>query len=289
MKRSVVTKDMLYFSPSLPLELWGEILSWLDVARVFRCATVCRAWLQHDLCLRSVTHLSFKESLRVNSILHRLVNLTFLEINSNFSGDLQKVLTPLVNLEHISLYWVRNVCDDTIKSLTKLNSLSLGSSSVTPEGLVLLPSLRSLFLDCYDQGMTDEGLARLTNLTSLSIYVTPRITGSGVSKLVNLKSLHLSQNHVKGGCFRTVTDETIHALTNLTSLTLETTSITDSGLTRLINLESLSLYESCITNKGLDKLPLLRVLDMYHSQGIEIDNLNPLVDVTYYPSLEEDD
>lgn len=218
----------------------------------------------------------------------KFVNAVFLEASSGAIWDPAVSLSVFVNLENLSLYLMRGVCTDTIRGLTRLSSLCLDDSNVDYDALVALPSLTSLTLGTRNRGIKDFDLSALTNLTSLSMYSAPGISGTGVSTLVNLRTLHLMEESRIDADFRQVTDETLSRLTNLTALTLDETSVTDAGIARLTKLETLSLYHHSITNKGIDKLSSLTKLELWHSCKIQISSLSSAIDVTYYPSHDFD-
>jgi len=289
MKRLFASEEDPVDLPTLPLEVWSEILSWLHLTRVLKYVTICKTWYNNNLIHRSVKYLHSKESFMMGgAILRKLVNLVFLEVNASTHCDLEKSLPALVNLEHLSLYWAKRVCNATIKGLTKLSSLSLNDSRVDHRALIGLPSLTSLSLGALNKGIIDAGLSMLTSLTFLSMYSTWGITGTGVSTLVNLRTLNLLETTECCANFNQVSDETLSNLTNLTTLTLDETSVTDAGLGRLVKLESLSLFHHYITNKGIDKLSSLTELELWHSSKICIRALSPTIGVTYYPSHEDD-
>ena len=153
--------------------------------------------------------------------------------------------------------------------LRKLNTLELGRSGITDEGLKnlkYLPELKSLNLSGTQTG--DQGLAHICDscpkLTKLSLINT-RITSRGTSHLSHLKSLReldLVQTRVGDKGLKPLED-----LRSLTELGLESTSISNSGLKHLSSLTSLkglTIHDTAITERGLIHLERLSKLNTFY-------------------------
>ncbi|AYV84396.1 MAG: hypothetical protein Hyperionvirus24_18 [Hyperionvirus sp.] len=120
----------------------------------------------------------------------------------------------------------------------------------------------------------DAQLGNFKNLTSLDISgYNCMITNEGVANLSNLKSLTLNNN-------RYVSD--ISSLTNLTSLSLKgNNSITDKGLVNLNKLVHLDLTFNQLIHVGtLRKLPKLNSLNIQYESLINSDDLLTLTNLT---------
>ena len=142
-----------------------------------------------------------------------------------------------------------------LKDLAKLKHLAvldLSNSSVTEDGLQVLPQLQNLtVLDLQSTKITDtqlETLGPLAHLTQLDLSSTG-ITGTGLHHLRGLRNLRkLDLRDTK------ITDAAIQelgTLMSLTSLNLSSTQITGAGLRALRGLQSLDLSSTRLSKAGL--------------------------------------
>jgi GTP-binding protein EngB required for normal cell division len=172
----------------------------------------------------------------------------------------------------IDLNNYRNVSNNTVKLLEKVSGLDFrGCENITDEGISKLINLTSL--ECCEN-ITDEGISKLINLTSLICY-GKNITDEGISKLINLTSLDC-------GYCKNITDEGISKLINLTSLDCYgCKNITDEGISKLINLTSLVCH-GCknITDEGISKLINLTSLVCRGCENITDEGISKLINLT---------
>lgn len=277
MKR-VRTKEQSNVLPILPIEMWGEILSFLRLRDLFRCAIVCLQWHHHDLVNQSIRSLKCEESEQVPpERLRKMLNLVSLKLHycerrritrsNNHSAIIRNdavcnALKMLVKLKKLNIEETQLICDDDIRSLTNLTSLRLDRSLISNAGLARLSCLTFLDIGYFNNTITDDGLQQLTNLRCLTITTQENITDNGISSLVNLIDLViLMTNDPEEEDFR-LTERVLKRLTNLKCLgIINNTSITDDGLRPLINLEKLALHDNTIiTSAGLNKLTSLSAL-----------------------------
>ncbi len=142
-----------------------------------------------------------------------------------------------------------------LKRLTRLSSLSISHTSITPAGLVHLKEIENLTdLGLHGPAITDEwleGIKELTKLERLSLRYT-QITDAGLMHLRSLANLkHLDITHAGVG---DVGLEHLQGLTNLEMLTLRDILVRDAGLESLkgfTKLESLYLTLPHVRGKGL--------------------------------------
>lgn len=121
--------------------------------------------------------------------------------------------------------------------------------------------------------ITNKGLLKLSNLTSLNLHGNSTITNEGISNLISLTHLDLNNN-------RLITDQGISSLTNLTSLNLKRNStITDGVLANLTNLRSLDLSFNEVI-KEISDLTNLTSLNLQVNIRINNQNLENLHNIT---------
>ena len=142
-------------------------------------------------------------------------------------------------------------------------SLTLEGPKVTDVSLERLKGARLDSLMLYQTAVTDEGLARLAQVTSLrKLYLrTPGVKGQGLAHLkrVNgLKSLELLGAVVGEGALTHLA-----GLEGLLELSTPYMRLTDAGLSRLAKMKSLqrlNLYGCEVTDAGLARLQPLQHL-----------------------------
>lgn len=125
-----------------------------------------------------------------------------------------------------------------------------------------LKKLNLKYLDlCYNNVISDTGLANCKNLCYLSLFANVTITDNGIAHIPNLQYLDLS---LYCGRDQLITNHGLRKLINLKYLALQNNSvITDFGLKTLINLEYLNLDDNnVITLRGLKCLKNLRELSI---------------------------
>ncbi|AYV80736.1 MAG: hypothetical protein Harvfovirus5_40 [Harvfovirus sp.] len=222
-----------------------------------------------------------------NSPAHAIRILTFfkhakLKISSGELFDESKDIKPLMNniIEiHLDEHMLKLFDDIKLSELRNLTSLDIDEDF--PIADIIIPStIKQLTLDTLDQGkeiksvlftnltsldicygfVTDSILAQLTKLTKLDIYDETPITNHGLSKLINLKQLDLTDIQSDK-----ITDEGICPLTNLTALFIHGTRyISDDIFKHLQKLLELSITgDTIITDRGIYHCINLRSLTLY--------------------------
>ncbi|AYV80483.1 MAG: hypothetical protein Harvfovirus2_13 [Harvfovirus sp.] len=125
----------------------------------------------------------------------QFTNLTSLSIRGISDGEpmTNGGLRMLTNLKNLELFDMENINDEGICTLTKLTSLSVVAEQV--RGKIIGHGLLNLQLKKLDipnhNKITNEVIAKQTNLTSLNISSCPKITGDALSDLVKLKHLEI--------------------------------------------------------------------------------------------------
>jgi hypothetical protein len=167
--------------------------------------------------------------------LREFVNMRHLTIiDAPISNKGLDRIKHLTNLDGLTLTGTSVSDLSSLRKLTKLGGLCLGSTKLTDESLTVLKDLPNLRVLCLDYtAITDAGLANIAHLKDLcrlNLEKT-RITDKG---LVHLKGLK-----------------------ELTHLGLKATQITDAGLVHLKELKKLQvlhLHRTETTPKGIEDL-----------------------------------
>lgn len=298
MKRELTIKERrCSLLPCLPIEIWGEILSWLYLKDLVSCRSVCITWhLAHlvDKSIENIVSMDEEESKYINNIiLKKMVQLTSLKLDTRKRCNVNKfticyevnnALSRLVNLRTLDLFNTKYVCDIGIKFLTNLITLSLDKTNITKRALVDLPCLKTLRLGLCNRSMTDIWLRKLTNLTDLSFVTWHNITGEGVRDLTNLRRLCL----IEDNNYRERNDF-LHRLSNLTELISDgIETISNEDLKPLIKLETLGLYRNWnVTTEGINALSSLHSLKIGRRNNINIAKLNKSIVVDLDIDVEE--
>lgn len=286
--------------PALPDEVWWLILSYVVPESILICAyTVCKTWGR--VIRGSMTSYTTSCRMRLNDdVLARMPMLRRLDVQTvsfccTDSG--LAMLSGLTALKLPGLIRARRVSSDVLVSLpghTKLTILDISGNYRVPSIPNLLElrasanvcmddsvvshftTLRSLYLcDCP---VTDNSIALLTNLTSLSLTRCRHITNKSLYNLSLLTRLELigpddridvsSLTKLRSLCMFDVIDdeEELFPLNELRILDLPNTYlyITRAFLTSLTNLSSLTLA-------GLSLARSITRQDLTHLVTLEID------------------
>lgn len=232
-----------------------SIVTWASILDQFQCISIIdfsSAFFRHEYfrmdkrvsdVLRSLSRvLKNMKSLRhlflpcgeliPTNIVKSMTNLETLGIQSRFTLTIDD-LCEMPNLVHLSLGGSIPFVD--LSRLTRIGSLTL--DNVTCRGhdmhIVFPSSLRNLRLK-HNYSVTDTDFANLTNLRSLILEMTRRITDDALKHLDLLEEID-----IRGS----------------------TSSITDMGLGYLTSLRKLCVDRySHVTDKAISKLPLLTKL-----------------------------
>lgn len=227
------TSTTLRSLPALPLEVWRQILSYLNLDAL-RLSTVSHAWNKQTLL--SVNTLVIDADSKVTDRqIKKFANLTLLDIKKGYI-----------------------ISDEGIRNLFNLTSLSLPQcgGGISDQSVSCFTNLTWLNLEDYYGNITDKSTICLTNLVYLNIpSYLGNITDLSISTLTNLKQLNLKSN-------KKITDRGISQLTNLTWLNLDHNNlISDKGLFPLVNIKDLSLKcNDSITIKSVVNLTKIQTL-----------------------------
>ncbi len=165
--------------------------------------------------------------------------------------------------------------DELLASLTackRLTRLRLNGSSVTNEGLEILPRIVGLEeLDLVDTRITDDGMASVGRLERLRTLRLGLITQA----FSNDAAMRIRNERFKLG---TVTDDGLRhvaKLKSLESLGLNRIHLTDDGLdwlAKLPNLKRLSITRAAVTDSGLKVLSGIRTLEELRLSTVNISD-----------------
>lgn len=255
--------------PNLPLEIWQEIFSFLDIEQVYQCGRLCRSF-DSDVLHKSVKILNVYSHTNNNNnnniLFDRLVNVQ--KIRDPYNRITSATLSSFRHL--VDLEWGYEN-DIVLYGMTGLRSLllhgSYGEVQSVPPGLSCLTNLERLHITGYS-GVTDSVFSNLHKLASLSISGYSGITQNGLSSLSSLEYLHFHQNiwPDNGWLFpvslRTVllsevtVGDSLYRLTNLTTLGSYCSDVDLSSLaSSLTKLTTLSV--TCHDNIGDEVLKYL--------------------------------
>ena len=268
MKRSCHTREIVHWI-LLPIDLWMEILRYLQLADLFKCASVCATWHRVDLINKSVHALSFREARQIRiARLKKMTNLVTLELaepyypDRYFCANLNDALRSLINLRALDLRQVNYTINAVIGTLTNLNTLRLEGNNLDVATFLRLPNLQTLSLGKDNCTVEDSTLSHLTNLINLELAFNRTLTGESLTCLTNLTRLQLrsSVNHP----YSSVSDVTLQELTNLTELIIDgPLKVTGTGLLCLPKLKTLGLYRNwTITTEDINALTSLTRLQV---------------------------
>lgn len=176
----------------------------------------------------------------------------------------------------IAAHEARWLTDDSVKHYPSIRTLFLPRhmNGVTDEGLRCMMNLTSLILK--NKKFSDQGVSGLTNLTELVLGSSSRVTNNGLAPMVSLRTLELYSEIISdvgimdllkltslASYSDNITDVGFIRLTNLTRLKYGGNSMTDAGMQHLVNLTSLDLSgNSSISNEGITGLSNLSILTL---------------------------
>lgn len=275
-------------SPSLLSELWHYIFTFLrdDGWCIVTAPAVCHSWaavIRHEVQTLRLP-ISFLRRPHPPYRLNRVPALRILHV----SYDRHKVkgLKHLTALTSLTL--VSGDASGKLKNLVNLTELKCRYHTQLP----LMTNLKTLGL--YDSvRVTDNEMKRFTGLRSLTISGSTLISPTCLAGLTTLTYLSMSRRNECGA--------TISTLTNLTSLELSiaTFSYTDAALRNLKGLTRLSLTRPKITGESLLHLSRLTYLfiEQPHPQMSKyfpttlktlecVDDTASSNDFPYLPNLE---
>ena len=252
--------------------------------------------------LTNVKNLNFNGSNNVITDLSFMENMTNLQ-EAYIGGEFEDLdLTPLAGLTKLTTLQIyRNGGNSTAGGVTHLEALSgltnltelrldTGDNITTLDPLANLTKLRALNLYNYGSNnyyaLTDiSGIAGLTDLTELRLYLGDVKDLSPLEGLTKLQSLNLSGN------FTTDDLSFLLGMTDLRELQinpynnggLQLDDLTD--LANLTKLQTLSLQADNLGSlRGLENLTDLREIRMYGSDATYTD-VDPLTNLTELQSL----
>ena len=245
--------------------------------------------LQHFLSIKELTKISQLNYSFKNMVKSKTKSFIMEIVNVSHGVSLMKTFK---NCE-LRLEITQSNRDDDISVLTSLTELTVQkykNIQLSNEELYNLTSMKSLSL--YDnQTVTDYGLSRMRNLTSLSLNVNKaKITNGLFKKFDNLLTLDLSsrwfppEKYFGDNCLKHspnltdldltacafITDKGLMHLKNLTKLDIcNNTVITDNGIRDMIGLKELNCsINSSITDQGVKNLINLEKLYLFDNTDI---------------------
>ena len=252
--------------------------------------------------LTNVKNLNFNGSNNVITDLSFMENMTNLQ-EAYIGGEFEDLdLTPLAGLTKLTTLQIyRNGGNSTAGGVTHLEALSgltnltelrldTGDNITTLDPLANLTKLRALNLYNYGSNnyyaLTDiSGIADLTDLTELRLYLGDVKDLSPLEGLTKLQSLNLSGNFTTDDLsfLRGMTDLRELQINPYNNGSLQLDDLTD--LANLTKLQTLSLQADNLGSlRGLENLTDLREIRMYGSDATYTD-VDPLTNLTELQSL----
>jgi beta-lactamase regulating signal transducer with metallopeptidase domain/Leucine-rich repeat (LRR) protein len=219
--------------------------------------------------------------------LPHLENLSFDELRA-ISDDAMSQLVTLSQLKWLSLRGQNIKISDAavaeLSQLASLEGLDLINTTISDKGMAKLDPMKSLKRLTLPSSITDQGLSRIgefTSLTSLQYY-GDRLTDEAIEKIALLPQLERLGLAGEGITDRGMTR--LAKITTLKELEVRDSSVGDEGLAALAALPSLdylSIHSSKITSDGLRHLqhfPALTKLEFEMTEGDTsgLQHLRPL-------------
>ena len=237
--------------PVLPGEVWWLILSYAKPESILICAyTVCTTWGR--VIRANMTSYATTCKMRVNDdVLTRMPMLRRLDVNTFSFHCTDSGLSMLSVLTALRLPRVRYLTHDVLLSLpshTNLTSLDITGKYRLPPMPNLL-KLRAI----GNEFMNDSVVSHFTTLHSLDLCECP-VTDNSIAMLINLTSLSLT-------CCRYITNKSLYNLSLLTRLEL-IGSDDRFDVSSLVKLRSLRTYDAIDDDEDLLPLVELRSLDL---------------------------
>jgi hypothetical protein len=228
--------------------------------------------------------------------IEKLSNLAILNLSSSASDYAEdhlyimptiddECLALLTSLKSLNLQYNTVISDSCLQKLTNLEGLSIiASEKITAEGYKNLTNLTLLDVN----SATEEGLIKLTNLTSIVLGGEYFISNDIFNDFIYLHELHLYDSpRINYECFAN--------LSLLTSLEIINSTTTDEDLKYFTHVQSLCLVSFLITNDSMKKLTKLSNLDLLHAPHVNDESiknlllLTQLVMPTMMPSMISDE
>ncbi len=180
-----------------------------------------------------------------------LVDLSLASVNVSSQGIAE--LKHCGNLRSVSMLgkWFDDKSLDSLSQATQIQSLYVEDASITRLGkLRTLNQLKTLTLsDC--QGLSGNGLMKLTTLESLTLTDTP-VNAEELASLTQLREIT-----IEGTSWSKGMPEALAGMDNVQTLAIAGCPLTDEDLSqiaRMKNLQTLAIEISKITKAGLERL-----------------------------------
>jgi hypothetical protein len=296
---------------SLPEEIVGEVLSWLEVCEQFRTRLVCKGW-------RAIIQKSQKE-IDIDHYAPCVSDETLSFFQKEFKN---------LNTLHLTYCWKisqEGLCH--VCGMTSLQKLSLPHKCRVPEDFLgKLSTLTRLHSICFPYGMGERGIEHIPNLPKLHHLVVHDTLSTSSLESLRIVSHRLASLHLNGGveipdvstyfkeftrleqlhlnCWKFeeqdfsglshirdvllwncphLNSKSIQSMTsiahNLNVLDLQNNFRFDDSLmefvaSNLINLHTLNISFTSVTDKGLQSISKLTKLLQVDLAGLELNDQN---------------
>ena len=201
--------------------------------------------------------------------LHYFINLSTLDASNNRIAD----FTPILALQHLrNIDLSQNRISDFsgLSGNDTITSLDISHNLATSLALDDMFALRSL--DASNNQITSVALTELQSLTSVRDLTSSTALNLAGNPITDLKLGGLRRlSTVSLGDFPHLLSVELIAMPNLTSLTLNNTSLTHVRLDAHPSLSSINLRNNKLTDVLLSRLPVLSELDLSHNLLVELE------------------
>lgn len=166
--------------------------------------------IKHMTSLRNLILCQSKVGIHITStLLENMTNLKSICING-YIKIRQEDLFNIPNLIELALINVHGFTDEGVSKFTQLTSITMMTRGLTGSCLLNMHRLSALALT-YNDEINDDIVSKLTNLTTLDLFLNSCVTDRGLYTLTNMKSLNLIHNQL-------ITVVGISGMTNLETI-----------------------------------------------------------------------
>lgn len=254
--------------PLLPPEVWQEIFAYIPIEKLFQCNRICRSF-DKDLLYKSVKSIRHPwtfSHLSTNLSFERFVNVEYIGDSDGYFSE--ERLSSYPHLKSLAL--CNTYKQDVIQfdRLTRLQKLYFGGchneGQEVPSSVSCLVNLTRLDA-VFNEGLSDNILKSLTNLTNLSVSVYSGMTASGFSSLKALRCLFLDASE------STLNDIEYQLPESLESISLCYTRVGNS-LSNLTNLTTLKVCRGSFGSASLRKMTNLTALVLDEPEDYDMND-----------------